>query len=239
MHDSLVSALLAEFDIEVVARNQAPLPGQTRAVGTVARLMAKHGPEHMRLVLCVLAEGKGNNALIDEYSLTAVSDILMACSDLVEQDAGAVLEMFDKVPMGPFMALAYELRGFVKQSAALAGMLYLALRRMQEESLTGRAVCGEHVSRINASEAEKGRAPFRRGAHRTREEKIEIGRMLIAKKAALAGGQFGPWLRQSSLSERLARDCMALARDADNAADSRRAALMKLGSASEIATTIR
>lgn len=225
MHSSLVNSLLAEFDIEVVARNQAPMPGQTRAVGTVARLAEKHGVEHMRLVLCILAEGKGNDALIDEYSLTAVSDILLACSDLVEQDAGAVLEIFDKVPMGPFMALAYELRGFVKQSAALAGMLYLALRRMQEESLTGRAVYGDHANRINASEAVKGRAPFRRGAHRTREEKIEIGRMLIAKKAELPWGHFGPWLRQSGFSESMARGCMRLAKSADgNALEMKRAA---------------
>lgn len=223
--DLRVLKLLREFDIKVLPRNQAPQPGQTRAVGTVGRLLDTHGVEHMRLVLCVLAEGKGNQALIDEHSLRAISDILLACSDMVERDAGAVLEMFDKVPLGPFMALAYELRGIVKpQSSALAGMLYFAIRRMHEESLTGRAVYGEHANRINASEAEKGRAPFRRGAHRTREEKVEIGRMLIAKKAELPHGHFGPWLKQSGLSEGTARDCMALARRADSAPEMRRAA---------------
>jgi len=224
MIDLGVERLLREFDIQVVARNQYPQPGQTRAVGTVRRIIEKRGIEHARLVLCVLAEGKGNHALIDEYSLTAVSDILIACSDLVEEDAGAVLEMFDTIPLGPFMALTYELRGIVKQSAALAGMLYFAMRRASEASLTGRAVQGHQLGRINASEREKGRAAFRRGARRSIEEKIEIGRMLIARKAELPHGQFGPWLKEAGLSGHMAQQCMALARRADRAPEMRQAA---------------
>jgi hypothetical protein len=61
------------------------------------------------------------------------------------------------------------------------------------------------------SEIEKGRAAFRRGAHRTVEEKTEIGRQLIAKKAALPRGHFGPWLRASGLSH-MAHQCMTMAR---------------------------
>ncbi|WP_353646997.1 DUF3102 domain-containing protein [Mesorhizobium sp. WSM2240] len=54
--------------------------------------------------------------------------------------------------------------------------------------------------------------PFRKGAHRTVKEKIEIGRHLIAKKAALPWGHFGPWLRESGLSPHMAHQCMAMAR---------------------------
>ncbi len=53
---------------------------------------------------------------------------------------------------------------------------------------------------------------FRSGAHRTIEEKIEIGRQLIAKKAALPRGHFGPWLRESGLGSHLAHQCMRLAK---------------------------
>ncbi|UVK47556.1 hypothetical protein BPNPMPFG_003343 [Mesorhizobium sp. AR07] len=35
-------------------------PGETRATGTIRRLIDKHGAEHARLVMCILAEGKGN-----------------------------------------------------------------------------------------------------------------------------------------------------------------------------------
>jgi hypothetical protein len=64
----------------------------------------------------------------------------------------------------------------------------------------------------NTSEIEKGRAAIRKGAHRTVKEKTEIGRQLLAKKAALPRGHFGPWLRESGLSSHTAHQCMRLAR---------------------------
>jgi hypothetical protein len=36
------------------------MPGQTRAVASIARLIRNHGDAHARLVLTVLAECKGN-----------------------------------------------------------------------------------------------------------------------------------------------------------------------------------
>jgi hypothetical protein len=65
----------------------------------------------------------------------------------------------------------------------------------------------------NTSEIEKGRAAIRKGAHRTVKEKTEIGRQLLAKKAELPWGHFGPWLlEQSGLSQHMAHQCMRLAR---------------------------
>ncbi|TGQ79339.1 hypothetical protein EN850_20845 [Mesorhizobium sp. M8A.F.Ca.ET.207.01.1.1] len=55
--------------------------------------------------------------------------MVRACADLVEADATAFLEMFDKMPIGPLMAIANELRSIVPQRHALAGMLYLQARR--------------------------------------------------------------------------------------------------------------
>ncbi len=79
-------------------------------------------------------------------------------------------------------------------------MLYLHVRRFREGSLAAREASRGKVDIANMSEIEKGRAALRREAHRTVKEKIEIGRQLIAKKAALPRGHFGPWLQESGLS---------------------------------------
>ncbi len=81
--DSRVVALCAEFDVEVIDGKRYPEPGQTRATATIRRIIDRHGEPHARLVLCILAEGRGNHALIDETSLWAVSDLVLACHDLV------------------------------------------------------------------------------------------------------------------------------------------------------------
>jgi hypothetical protein len=98
--DPRVKSLCSEFDIEIIPGNVYPLPGQTRAPATIRRLIDKHGAEHARLVLCILAEGKGNDALIDETSLSAISDLLLACPDVVEGSTSDLLELFDGLPLG-------------------------------------------------------------------------------------------------------------------------------------------
>ncbi|MER8824285.1 hypothetical protein [Mesorhizobium sp. M0208] len=85
------------------------------------------------MVLCVLGEGRGNHALIEESSLTAVSDLLLAGPDLVKQGMAAVLEVFDAIPLGAYMAIVNELRGRVHQGHALAGILTGASGRAQLE----------------------------------------------------------------------------------------------------------
>ena len=88
-------------------------------------------------------------------SLNAVSTLVLACSDMIEEDASAFLDLFDKIPFGLLMAMANELRGIVHQGHALAGMLYLVARR--SASLTGQEAtrCVQTAARI--SEAAKGR----------------------------------------------------------------------------------
>jgi hypothetical protein len=88
------------------------------------------------------------------------------------------------------VAIANELRGIVHQRHALAGMLYLQLRRLRE-GLAGEPSRGK-VERANESETAKGRSLFRKGARRSAEEKIEIGRRLLEVKGRLPHGHFGP-----------------------------------------------
>ena len=54
--ESLVRAICAEYDIEIVPGNVYPQPGQTRAVATMCQILAKHGEGHFRLVMTTLGE---------------------------------------------------------------------------------------------------------------------------------------------------------------------------------------
>ncbi|PRD41408.1 hypothetical protein C5748_22005 [Phyllobacterium phragmitis] len=206
-------SLCAEFEIEIIPANRYPAPGQTRAVATISRIIEKRGIEHARLVMCVLAEGKGNQALIDEVSLSAISDVLYACSDVLEDNPSAVLELFDQLPLGPYTMIASEMSGFVKQSSALAGMLYLHLRKLRGEPLTCKMATWAKTSRAAISEEEKGRKSRRSSRHRKIEEKIAIGRKLLEVKASLPWGHWGPWVRdKSGLSSSMVIHCMRIAK---------------------------
>ncbi|UVK57493.1 hypothetical protein DBIPINDM_008469 (plasmid) [Mesorhizobium sp. AR02] len=153
--DPRVKALCDEFAVRIVGSHLYPQPGETRAVGTIRRIIDRHGVEHARLVLCVLAEGKGNNALIDETSLWAISDLLRACPDLVEGKTTALLEMFDELPLGPMMAMVNELRGVVHQRHALAGMIYLYARQLRPAGATFKVAGPGKMRKARISEGEK------------------------------------------------------------------------------------
>jgi hypothetical protein len=207
--DPAVQALCAEFEVEIIPKHLYPVPGQTRAVASIGRLIRNHGDAHARLVLTVLTECKGNNALIDEMTLSAVSNLVLACNDMIEEDASAFLELFDRIPFGPLMMLASELRGIVHQGHALAGMLYLMARR--SASLTGQEPAKGVQTAARVSEAAKGRdLPSRRQLRE--DEKIALGRQLIETKERLPHGHFGPWLAEQGISADRAHRCMKLAR---------------------------
>lgn len=217
---SKVAGLCAEFDIKVVPKIRYPQPGETRAVATIARIIDKRGEEHTRLVLSALGETRGNNALIDEVTLWAVSDLFLACADIVEDDISTVLDLFDQLPFGPLIATVNELQGIVPQRPALAGVLYLYMRNLRGAGLTARRLGYTKVRRLNASEIEKGRGtPVRlQSSRRSVKEKIEIGRRLLAKKAEMGIGGFMRWVtEESGVTYDMALKCMKLAREADEA----------------------
>lgn len=206
--DPKVQTICDEFEIEIVPKSTYPLPGQTRAVASIGRLIRCHGDAHTRLVLTVLTECKGNSALIDEMALNAISSLVLACNDLIEEDASAFLDLFDRIPFGPLMAFANELRGVVHQGHALAGMLYLMARR--SGSLTGQKASQSVQKASRISEAAKGRPT---GRQRCEEEKIALGRELIEVKQRLPHGHFGPWLADQGITSDMAHRCMKLARN--------------------------
>jgi hypothetical protein len=86
-------------------------------------------------VLCILAEGKGKRRADRQNLSVGISDLLLACPDVVEGSTSDLLELSDGIPLGPYMAIANELRGVVHQGHALAGML--STRQTAQERLAG------------------------------------------------------------------------------------------------------
>jgi hypothetical protein len=108
--DPRVKSLCSEFSIEIIGCHVYPLPGQTRAVVTIRRIIDRHGEAHARLLLWTLSETEGNGGLLDEVSLWAVSDLVLACPRYVERTS-AWLQAWDRLPLGQFMFITQELSG--------------------------------------------------------------------------------------------------------------------------------
>jgi hypothetical protein len=58
-----------------------------------------------------------------------VSDMVRACQALIEREAGAWLETWDRIPAGELQFMCQDLRGLIPQRFALGGMVYERLYR--------------------------------------------------------------------------------------------------------------
>lgn len=128
MTDSRVAALCDEFEVRIVPKSAYPGPGETRAVGTLEKIIRRHGIEHARLVMTTLAETENNRLALEASAFGAASDLIRACPEWVE-DASKWLAVWDRCPVGELQALAHDLRGHVSVRGALAGLIYERLWR--------------------------------------------------------------------------------------------------------------
>ncbi|THK34677.1 hypothetical protein EHS39_28860 [Ensifer sp. MPMI2T] len=200
MSEAIVRALCQEFGIEIVPANVSAKPFQTRAVNTLKQIRDTRGEAHLRLVLTTLAETKGAQAPLESYVIWAASDLVTACSEFIERDASAWLELWDRLPLGWIMYAISHLRGETDQRRALAGAIYVDLFRARRESLTGL----------------KATAAASRHVQIPREQMIKYGRELLVVKASLPRGQWLYWLRnKSGLPEQTGRKYIRLAKEAD------------------------
>ncbi|WP_429820269.1 hypothetical protein [Ensifer sp. B1-9] len=158
MSEALARSICAEFDIEIVAANVQPMPGQTRAVGTLERILMRYGEGHVRLVVATLAETAGNKGLINEYSAWAVSDLIRANAEWVENRTEEWFQAWEKIPVGFLMWHCMQLYGFVTQRQALAGMLYLLLSGMNPLRKPEEAMGSRWMNRLRESQEERLKA---------------------------------------------------------------------------------
>lgn len=127
MIDPRVQALCDEFDVTIIDKSR-PGPSQTRAVGTLSKIITRHGMEYARLVMSTLAETENNKLSLEAAAFGAASDLIRAKPEWVE-DASKWLAVGDATPVGELQALAYDLRGHVSIRGALAGLMYERLWR--------------------------------------------------------------------------------------------------------------
>lgn len=206
MSQATVESICAEYDVEIVPANVFPMPGQTRAIATMRGILRKFGEGHFRLVMTTLSETRDNNALIDETSLWATSDLIRACPDWVENRTAEWLEWWDRIPLGPIMATISQLRGKVHARYALAGAIYVVLSNYSRERMAEK----------DSTAFTKARMPEQyKGAHLRREDRIRVGNKLIEMKASLPRGHFLPWVQnESGMSYCRVQKCMREAREA-------------------------
>ncbi|MFN3833411.1 MAG: hypothetical protein ACK4SQ_14390 [Allorhizobium sp.] len=122
-------AILTELGVEIVAKNVAPRPGQTRSVGTVQRIVRRHGVEHARLVVMMIVESRNNRVALDEASLGAVSDVLIAMKrsypSVYSNEITKIFEFFDQTPIAAIRLIYTQgLEGVINKRAALGGMIW-------------------------------------------------------------------------------------------------------------------
>ncbi|MDR6818487.1 hypothetical protein J2X76_003664 [Neorhizobium sp. 2083] len=145
-HDE-AEAIFAEFSIEIVPKNVMPQIGQTRAVGTLQRIIRRYGAAHARLVVMALADASNNQAAVNETGLWATSDIILAFNrnypSIMENDMSRFLEFYDGVPIGILQFWLHGLDGITNKRAALVGLLWERAYRVfgapQMEMFDGRA----------------------------------------------------------------------------------------------------
>lgn len=129
MIPSHIQRLCDEFGIRVIDKHRYPEPGETRAIETLARIYRRHGEGHLRLVLSTLMEAGNHKLLLDEVGLWMCSDMVLKCRGLIERDASAWLEMWDRIPAGELQFMCQDLRGVIPQRFALGGMIYERIYR--------------------------------------------------------------------------------------------------------------
>lgn len=191
-----VHDLCREFDIRIVPKHIYPVPGETRAIATMERILRKHGEGHLRFVLSTIAETKGAGGLLTEVTLWAVSDLVRACPQWADERTSDWLDAWDRMPFGEMIFNIYELRGVISQRAALAGA---ALHWLSEELKP-------------VGESKPPRIALR---YLSDDERIKVGLQLLTIKRQLPRGHFGPWLRdRSDISKGMAQKLMRLAREA-------------------------
>ncbi|WFU09107.1 DUF3102 domain-containing protein [Rhizobium sp. CB3090] len=188
--EAAVRAICAEYEIEIIPGNVYPMPGQTRAVSTMCQILAKYGEGHFRLAMTTLGETRGNNALIDQVTLWAVSDLIRACPDWVENRTSEWLQWWDEIPLGPIICTINQLRGVINQRHALAGALYWRLCSYAQERMSAKDTANTVTMKVPELRRARSNA--------NREQAIEQGQKLIEIKSRLPRGEWLPWVQEQS-----------------------------------------
>lgn len=118
-----VQSLCDEFEVRVVHKNKVPRLGETRAVGTLRKLIDRHGMDEARIVMRTLVETENNKHSLEAETIGAAADLLRARREQYEADPSRWFAVWDRCPVAELQAIANDLRGFVPVRAALGGLI--------------------------------------------------------------------------------------------------------------------
>ncbi|PYF03855.1 hypothetical protein BJ122_105112 [Rhodopseudomonas faecalis] len=185
-----LAALLTSLDIKIIGPNDYRHQNCTTAVETLRSLLAKHGAEHLTIVLRAIVESAGNaRALIDPV-IRAMSAVVLAHPEYVAKGLEFV-EAFDDFPLLDCYRGTAALRKTAPAPAwaALAGMIVLVLRdgfdRDRKRHRTRAEIAADREEREEAERARVAAAKVSRN-----RRKIETGLQLIELKRKAGRGQF-------------------------------------------------
>ena len=126
--DPDVQDVCAEYSIRIVPANVVPAIGETRAPMTLSKIKQKHGLDHMRFVVGLLAETSNNRALLSEEIYWATSDVIRAFEknypDVCANDVEKIYAFFDATPIGVLQVWCLSLEGITSKRRALVGMIF-------------------------------------------------------------------------------------------------------------------
>jgi hypothetical protein len=190
--DPRVIALCDEFGIKIVPANVYPNELETRAPGTLGKILAKHGEGHLRIVLSTLTETKGGiQALLDETAFWAVSDLVLARPDWIEERLSDWLSVWDEMPFGPMMAANQDIRGVVPLRPALAGACYTYINDFMEPA-----------------HAAHGTPLGRKWRRQSKADRLVLGKVLLLASQALDNDQLAILRTHLGLSDVAAQHCV-------------------------------
>jgi hypothetical protein len=124
-----VPKICADLGVEILPTNRKPGTGQTTAGGTLHAIYRTYGEGHLILLLRTLMESDGNGDHMNEFTLLAISDVMLAHPEWPEKGLGW-LEAFDKVDLGDIREQARRNRYAVPQRHGIASALHRELSAM-------------------------------------------------------------------------------------------------------------
>jgi hypothetical protein len=121
-----VPKLCAEVGLEILPTNKAPGPGQTTAGSTLHAIYRSYGEGHLVMLLRTLLESEGNSGHVNEFTLYAISDVMVAHPEWPESGL-KWLEVFDRIDLGDIREQARANRRAVPQRHGIAAALHREL----------------------------------------------------------------------------------------------------------------
>lgn len=123
---SSIAKICANLGVEIIPANKSIGPGRTTAGATLRTILENRGEGHLTLLLRTLMETEGNGAHINEFSLWAISDVMLAHPEWPDKGL-AWLDAFDKIDLGDIRAQARQNRDAVPQRHGIASALHREL----------------------------------------------------------------------------------------------------------------